>query len=270
MSIVAQTDNVGRSVGKSEQRLDLVYAIVPVLCLICAFIGGKPFWPALCIAGCSLVGFGLLYPISIDRQIAGKILTVVVAISAAAFYVAYVHSDRYPAMVLAMFPAFDAGRRRASCILPILLLAMLGYRVYVMSDGFPLHADRLLFMLLLLSLAFAAGKVVRLLAGMPVTTRVIEITSSEVTHQEPTPELTERELEVLRLLAEGRSYREVGELLYISSGTARAHGAALLRKSGTHDRASLIGWALEKGYISNREISTCKPPLPTASEKTGT
>lgn len=55
--------------------------------------------------------------------------------------------------------------------------------------------------------------------------------------------LTPRELEVLKHMAHGHSYRAVAHILKISEGTVRAHVAAIMRKANAHTRAEVIAWA---------------------------
>ncbi len=66
-------------------------------------------------------------------------------------------------------------------------------------------------------------------------------------------QLTDREREVLRLTAEGRSARELGELLCLSPKTVERHRANLMRKLNLHNRSELIQYALRKGFLSPRE-----------------
>jgi len=61
--------------------------------------------------------------------------------------------------------------------------------------------------------------------------------------------LTERELEVLRLLAAGQSNREIGELLFISPVTAASHVANLTTKLGVDSRAKATAYAHQHGLI---------------------
>ncbi len=66
-------------------------------------------------------------------------------------------------------------------------------------------------------------------------------------------QLTDREREVLRLTAEGRSARELGEDLCLSPKTVERHRANLMRKLNLHNRSELIQYALRKGFLSPRE-----------------
>jgi len=63
-------------------------------------------------------------------------------------------------------------------------------------------------------------------------------------------QLTEREREILRLTAEGRSARDLSELLCISPRTVERHRMSLMRKLNLHNRAQLIQYALRKGFLS--------------------
>ncbi len=55
--------------------------------------------------------------------------------------------------------------------------------------------------------------------------------------------LTPRELEVLRLLARGYTYREIGEELFISVKTVETHASNVLRKTQQSNRNALTRWA---------------------------
>lgn len=61
--------------------------------------------------------------------------------------------------------------------------------------------------------------------------------------------LTNREREVLKLLAEGLSIKEVAARLTVSVKTADAHKTNLMRKLDVHDRAGLIKWAIRHKLI---------------------
>jgi DNA-binding NarL/FixJ family response regulator len=63
-------------------------------------------------------------------------------------------------------------------------------------------------------------------------------------------DLTERELEILRLVAGGRSNAEIAGLLVISPLTAKTHVSHILTKMGCRDRAQLVALAYETGLVS--------------------
>ena len=62
--------------------------------------------------------------------------------------------------------------------------------------------------------------------------------------------LTDREREVLQLIAEGHSNREIAELLHISAKTVQTHRAHLMDKLDIHSTAELTQYAIRKGVIS--------------------
>jgi len=62
--------------------------------------------------------------------------------------------------------------------------------------------------------------------------------------------LTRREKEVLKLVSEGKSNREVAKRLSISVRTAEHHRASLKRRLGIHGTARLTRYAIRKGYTS--------------------
>jgi DNA-binding CsgD family transcriptional regulator len=61
------------------------------------------------------------------------------------------------------------------------------------------------------------------------------------------PAVTPRELEVLRLLAQGRTNRQIGETLFISEKTASVHVTNLLRKLGVSSRVEAAAFAVRTG-----------------------
>ncbi len=66
---------------------------------------------------------------------------------------------------------------------------------------------------------------------------------------EPGRDLSHREIEVLQLVADGRSNKQVGELLGLSALTVKSHLARIARKLGTGDRAEMVATALRAGLI---------------------
>jgi DNA-binding NarL/FixJ family response regulator len=61
--------------------------------------------------------------------------------------------------------------------------------------------------------------------------------------------LSEREREVLRLLALGHTNQEIAKLLYISVRTAETHRAHIMQKLRLSTRAELVRYALEQGLL---------------------
>ncbi|MGE5362325.1 MAG: LuxR C-terminal-related transcriptional regulator, partial [Bacteroidales bacterium] len=66
---------------------------------------------------------------------------------------------------------------------------------------------------------------------------------------DPYDALTDREKQVLKLVAEGRSNKEVAELLDISVKTAMSHREHIMQKLNLHSRTELIKFALRAGVI---------------------
>jgi len=66
---------------------------------------------------------------------------------------------------------------------------------------------------------------------------------------EPDEPLTSRELEVLRLLADGRSNRQIAAQLTVSPATVARHVANIFRKLGVNTRASAAAWAFRRGMV---------------------
>jgi DNA-binding NarL/FixJ family response regulator len=61
--------------------------------------------------------------------------------------------------------------------------------------------------------------------------------------------LTPRELEVLKLIAEGHTSKEIAEMLVISIKTVERHRANILQKLGMRDRVELARYAIRRGLI---------------------
>ncbi len=63
--------------------------------------------------------------------------------------------------------------------------------------------------------------------------------------------LTPREIEVLKLVAAGRTNQEIADILVISIKTVQAHRANLMEKLGLHDVTHLVRFAIHHGLISS-------------------
>ena len=84
-------------------------------------------------------------------------------------------------------------------------------------------------------LAEAAGVPVAPWSGGPVDTGVSELSG--------------REVEVLRLVADGQSNKQIGDELGLSALTVKSHLARIARKLGTGDRAEMVALAMRAGVI---------------------
>jgi DNA-binding NarL/FixJ family response regulator len=65
----------------------------------------------------------------------------------------------------------------------------------------------------------------------------------------PSDPLTPRELDVVKLIAEGRTSEEIGEMLFISKKTVDRHRANMLEKLGMRNRVELTRYAIRRGLV---------------------
>jgi len=63
------------------------------------------------------------------------------------------------------------------------------------------------------------------------------------------PELSKRERQVLEYLANGRSNKEIGAILYISELTVKGHVRSILQKLNAKGRSEAIAIAIKRGLI---------------------
>jgi two-component system NarL family response regulator len=92
-----------------------------------------------------------------------------------------------------------------------------------------------------------AETVRRVYTGSSVIARIAQ---QEVEDHRPADKLSARELDVLRLAANGNSNRVIGEILSISEPTVKTHMSTILVKLGASDRTHAVTLALKRGYIS--------------------
>jgi DNA-binding NarL/FixJ family response regulator len=81
-------------------------------------------------------------------------------------------------------------------------------------------------------------------------------------HDPELDQLTPREREVLRHIARGYMYKEVGQRLGISVKTVEAHVSAVLRKLQLSSRHELSRWAVERRLVSLEEPAGRRPAAP--------
>ncbi|MFH1002624.1 MAG: response regulator transcription factor [Chloroflexota bacterium] len=87
----------------------------------------------------------------------------------------------------------------------------------------------------------------------PSATRLIvedyQHSRGQLSH-DPYEQLTERERDVLKLVAEGYTTQEIADMLVISPKTVEGHRTNLMAKLGIHNRTELVKYALRKGIIT--------------------
>lgn len=88
----------------------------------------------------------------------------------------------------------------------------------------------------------------------PIAAKVVaELTRRAATPAHPVADaglaaqLTDREREVLRLLGQGYSNKEIGDALHITEGTAKNHVSRVIEKLGVRDRTQAALWAVRHG-----------------------
>ena len=85
-----------------------------------------------------------------------------------------------------------------------------------------------------------------------ITRRLIEEFATRAKEPRPSPDLnqlTEREREVMALVAAGLSNEEIGKRLFVSPATAKTHVSRAMVKLGARDRAQLVVFAYESGLV---------------------
>src|SRR5438034_4147264 len=105
---------------------------------------------------------------------------------------------------------------------------------------------------------------IRIVAGgdallSPAITRRVIKQFTRIPQQEPPPELeqlTERELDVFRLIARGLSNAEIGQELYISDTTVKTHITHILQKLNLRDRVQAVVLPYETGLFD----TDARPP----------
>jgi DNA-binding NarL/FixJ family response regulator len=70
--------------------------------------------------------------------------------------------------------------------------------------------------------------------------------------RQPPHRLTDRELDVVALVAEGRTNAEIGARLYITAGTVKTHLASIQQKLGVTNRVAIAAWAWSTGHSTPR------------------
>jgi DNA-binding NarL/FixJ family response regulator len=102
--------------------------------------------------------------------------------------------------------------------------------------------------------ALTAAAAAATLAGMPLDRDAVAAVVEAAGAPAPAPRawpgaLTDREVEVLRLLAAGRSKREIAARLVLSPSTVHTHTVHIYQKAAVSTRAALAMWAMEHDLV---------------------
>ncbi|MEU7692007.1 response regulator transcription factor [Microbispora hainanensis] len=119
----------------------------------------------------------------------------------------------------------------------ILAAVRAGARGYLLKEATPADIVRSLE-------AVASGQVV---FGAATGNRVLAALTAPAVRPRPVPELTERELEVLDLVAAGLTNHAIARRLYLSEKTVRNHVSNIFAKLGVSDRAAAVARARDAG-----------------------
>jgi DNA-binding NarL/FixJ family response regulator len=84
--------------------------------------------------------------------------------------------------------------------------------------------------------------------GPNITRKLMRDSQAKATNQ-PLDELTERELEVLKLVATGKPYKEIAVGMYVQEATIRTHVSNILRKLNLDNRSQLVLFAIQHKLI---------------------
>jgi DNA-binding NarL/FixJ family response regulator len=95
-----------------------------------------------------------------------------------------------------------------------------------------------------------ASKLLRHMGHQPITGSASVTYNHTTQHALPFEPLTERELEVLNLLAQGMPNKEIAAQLVISERTAKFHVSSIMGKLGATNRTEAVSLAAQKGLIT--------------------
>lgn len=99
--------------------------------------------------------------------------------------------------------------------------------------------------------AVACGET--LLSSQDLVRSLRGISASAAASQDLITPLTEREQEVLRLMATGLSNRDIASLLFIAESTVKTHVEHIIGKLGVSDRVQAAVWAARQGLVSEKQ-----------------
>jgi DNA-binding NarL/FixJ family response regulator len=121
-----------------------------------------------------------------------------------------------------------------------------GQRKWVSASNLTIETEKGLYLVHLLRDSQGTHDTLEMARGL------IQLSSKEdapAPRRKDVPALTPRQLEVLKLLSEGKNAREIGSDLYLSQATVRNHIRALLQALGAHSQLEVLAKAREMGIL---------------------
>jgi DNA-binding NarL/FixJ family response regulator len=144
--------------------------------------------------------------------------------------------------------------------IPKMKILFLGDAQEAMSQGFESLSPTL--MLHTVGFMFRTGSAKRLVRAVElvgtgtfvcetdvIKTALGRLAKSAVSVVNTDGQLSEREVEVLALVARGRTNREIARELFVSEGTIKAHVSHIMSKAGVERRSNLVKYALDHGIL---------------------
>jgi len=93
------------------------------------------------------------------------------------------------------------------------------------------------------------AELARLVRAVAAGQRVVDAAAAVAALSPPAGPLTDRELEVLRIAAEGVPLKEIARRLFLAHGTVRNHMSVILRKTGARNRLEAVRRAQQAGWL---------------------
>lgn len=93
------------------------------------------------------------------------------------------------------------------------------------------------------------AELARLVRAVAVGERVFDPVAAVAALNPPESPLTDRELEVLRIVAEGLPLKEIARRLFLAHGTVRNHLSVIMRKTGARNRLEAVRQAQRAGWL---------------------
>jgi DNA-binding NarL/FixJ family response regulator len=106
----------------------------------------------------------------------------------------------------------------------------------------------------LLAEAVRAANIGDALVSPSVTLRLLRHLAGTPTTHDPTLPLSERETEVVRAIAQGRTNREIAAELFISLSTVKSHVSGIQTKLGVRNRVQIAAWAWETRTVTTTRV----------------